>query len=269
MSKQDTRNQHYIPQTYLRGWETESAKAINNDKHKVYIFQDYLTQRIGDEKNIEKSVYLSDLTIQEDPNNVGDQDISDAIRFHISSYSGAETNPTKSNFLISKKGGTTLTAGKLDLDGDGNYDKAYGDDDPYGFGGATIDDVIYGEGKQVAYAANDADALISGEYYEEGSTTPVIEDDIHPILAKDYEDSFDLDNLVYGDNATSKAIGKTLADEEHYLNVDITIWVEGWQKFEVLDEQGQPTGKLSSVWDSNYIGSQFDVGFQFAINPAE
>lgn len=224
-----------------------------------------------DEKNIEKSVYLSDLTIQEDPNNAGDQDISDAIRFHISSYSGAEANPTKSNFLISKNGGTTLTAGKLDLDGDGLADQAYEDDDPYGFKGTDLDYVIYGDGQevaQVAYAASDEADLIEGEYYEEDNANPISED-VHPILAKAVEDSFELKNLVYGSDNASKAIGKTLADEEHYLNVDITIWVEGWQKFAVLDEQGQPTGKFSSVWDSNYIGSQFDVGFQFAIDPAE
>lgn len=222
-----------------------------------------------DEKNIAKKVYLSDLTIQEDPNNPGDQDISDAIRFHIASYSGAEANPTKSNFLISKNGGTTLTAGKLDLDGDGNPDKAYANDDPYGFGGSALDEIEYGEGAQVAYAASDANDLISGEYYEEDNATPVAEDDIHPILAKSYEDSLKLDNLVYGQNDTSKAIGETLADEANFLNVDITIWVEGWQKFAVLDEQGQPTGKYSSVWDASYIGSKFDVGFQFAIDPAE
>ena len=222
-----------------------------------------------DEKNIKKEVYLSDLTIQEDVNNTTGQDLSEAIRFHVASYSGAEANPQKSNFLISKNGGTTLTAGRLDLDGDKQSDKAYEDDDPYGFNGSTLDYVTYGDGKQVAYAASNATELISGQYYEEDVATPIDEDDIHPILAKD--DGASLTNKVYGDDDTSKAIGKTLADEEHYLNVEITIWVEGWQKFmsSETDDQGNTVEKISSSWDASYIGSKFDVGFQFAVDPAE
>ena len=38
-----------------------------------------------------------------------------------------------------------------------------------------------------------------------------------------------------------------------YLEVVITIWVEGWQEF-----AGSP------IWDVNYIDSQFDIGFEFA-----
>ena len=177
-------------------------------------------------ENIAKDVYLSDLYIASDANNAADKkDLSDAIRFHVSSNDG--TNQI--NRLISKQGGSVATNGKLDLDGDGNLDQAY-TGNKYGFGDDNeLVDVIYGEGNQVSYAADVDNGLIVGTN----------------------DENLDLDKLEL--DGASKSIGKTVASDSNYLKVNITIWVEGWQEF-----------AGSSIWDKDYIDSMFDVGFEFA-----
>ena len=177
-------------------------------------------------ENVAKDVYLSDLYIASDANNAADKkDLSDAIRFHISSNDG--TNQI--NRLISKQGGSVATNGKLDLDNDGNLDQAY-TGNKYGFGDDNeLVDVIYGEGNQVSYAADVDNGLIVGTN----------------------DENLDLDKLDL--DGVSKSIGKTVASDSNYLKVNITIWVEGWQEF-----------AGSSIWDKDYIDSTFDVGFEFA-----
>ena len=177
--------------------------------------------------NLAKDVYLSDLYIAADDANVaaGKKDLSDAIRFHIASDDGVN----QINRLISKKGETIATEGKLDLDGDDEIDQAY-TLDKYGFkDGSVLEDVVYGEGEQKAYAAK-----VDGG-----------------ILAGTNDDNLGLKDLEL--NGASKSIGKTLASNSEYLQVVITIWVEGWQEF-----------ADSPIWDVDYIGSQFDIGFEFA-----
>lgn len=177
-------------------------------------------------ENVAKDVYLSDLYIASDANNAADKkDLSDAIRFHVSSNDGN----SQINRLISKQGGSVATNGKLDLDNDGNLDQAY-TGNKYGFGDDNeLVDVIYGEGNQVSYAADVDNGLIVGTN----------------------DENLDLDKLEL--DGASKSIGKTVASDSNYLKVNITIWVEGWQEF-----------AGSSIWDKDYIDSMFDVGFEFA-----
>ena len=76
--------------------------------------------------NVSDEVYLSKMVIQEDVSNpTGKEDLSDAVRVHISASNGGATK------LISNNGQTTVTKGELDLDGDGNPDKVYPDE--FGF----------------------------------------------------------------------------------------------------------------------------------------
>ena len=178
------------------------------------------------ENNVAKDVYLSDLYIAADEaNGTEKKDLSDAIRFHVASNDG--TNQI--NRLISKNGGSIDTNGKLDVDDDGEIDQVYSGN-RYGFGSNNeLVDVVYGEGEQLSYAAK-----VNGG-----------------ILVETNENNLDLDGLEL--SGVSKSIGKTLADDSHYLAVTITIWVEGWQKFDD-----------SSVWAADYIDSAFDIGFEFA-----
>ncbi len=210
-----------------RGEYSKWEKADNTNYISLPLELRFVENNGSGENNIAKDVYLSDLYIAADDANTANnkKDLSSAIRFHVASDDG--TN--QKNFLISKNGGSIATNGKLDLDGDGEIDQAY-TGNKYGFGdGNALADVVYGEGNQVAYAAK-----VDGG-----------------ILAGTNDQDLDLDNLEL--DGASKSIGKTLASNSDFLEVEITIWIEGWQEFD-----GSP------IWDANYIDSQFDIGFEFA-----
>ena len=229
----------------------------------------YVSQGNSGPENTAFEVYLSELLLEQRTTNPATNDISEALRFHISSYSSA-TPAQKENRLVSKKGGTTITHGQLDLDGDGQPDKArpsssdkYGFDDDYSnpsvvtYGGVT---------KQFAYTAETFDDYGQGgrKYYDENDTLADEAANVYSLVAKSRsgkngDDLVDA-NLTYdAASGTSKSIGTTVAGDEAFLNVDITIWVEGWQKFENGSEH-------SSIWSKGFIGSSFNIGFEFAVN---
>lgn len=282
-----------------------------------------------------EDVYLSKLLIQEDRLNdeVSEHgDLSEAIRVHFSAYEeGDEAHAV--NHLVSKNGGTTQTHGRLKLGRGNDFDKAYADDDEFGFNGSTYDYVNYGgtSGEQKCYSAKVAQE--QGYYYDEeapasgwkslalasGDVAPDDADgedgdfyfdtveqklyqkdsgawaefvdvengtedpDLDTATAEDYffnsashklflkvephEETIDpalvsevTNSLEIADLSADKKIGTTIVtkDPQTYLNVDVTIWVEGWQKF-------NKNGLMSSIWGSEYVGAKFDVGFQFAV----
>ncbi|HHT67535.1 MAG TPA: hypothetical protein GX010_04910 [Erysipelotrichaceae bacterium] len=212
-----------------------------------YVARDGVKNESGiDDLNVAKPVYLSKLLIQEDAANAEDRkDLSEAVRVHISTIEH-EAAATKKDFLISKNGGETVTNGNLDLNADGQLDKAYPDDDPFGFETLEPTLVSYGSGKHVSYAAK-----------QDGSNYDV--DGIAPILVTRNEDTLKLTDLTFGEPPISKSIGSTVASETEYLNVVVTIWVEGWHKF-------NSGGGASSIWSADYINSKFNVGIQFAVD---
>ena len=180
-------------------------------------------EKDGSQVYAAKKLYLSDITIQKDPlANVEQLDISEAVRVHID-CGGVR-------HLISLSGGETLTNGKLDLDADTHNDKAYnGSDKRYGFDGGSLEEITYGAGKQASYSK--ADLLVTPN--DDLSLTGVSDD---------------------------KVIGQTAANANG-VDMQLTIWVEGWHAFE--------TGAYPSLWNSKYIDASFDVGLEFAVNPAE
>ncbi len=134
------------------------------------------------------------------------------------------------NRLISKNGGTLNTYAHLDLDGDGEDDVPY----EYDFGGNNNSGkVTYGKdgSKQESYAARVDDG----------------------ILVETNDEDLDLDKLDLDGVSKGKAIGLTKTSPDSYLEATITIWVEGWQEF-----------ANSSIWNDEYIGSMFDIKFEFA-----
>ena len=72
---------------------------------------------------------------------------------------------------------------------------------------------------------------------------------------------------------TSKCIGTTIGYdktkenwEQEYLNVTLTIWLEGWQSLPA-PTLSDPNA-VSPIWNAaDYIGSMFDIGIQFAVQP--
>ena len=218
-----------------------------------------------DAKNLAREVFLTDLLIQGDKANTADannlkKDLSDAIRFHINAYSDddAAIPANHKNFLISKNGGTTMTEGNLDLDGDGALDYKY-TSDKYGFGSDATQNLAYGEGFQTAFS-NETDERV-GTYHNAAGELGT-DEHVYPMVAE--SDSMNIvDDNKEWDTGKSKAIGSTIESESKFLNVDITIWVEGWQTFE------KTAGVYSPIWDGDsFIGSSFDVGFEFAIDTA-
>ena len=203
-----------------------------------YVERDGTLENNVDEKDVEKDVYLSDLTIQLDSTSpAGKRDISPALRIHFHSYTDGENNTQANvvNRLVSKNGGETATESALDLDKEPGNDVVY--DDIYNFNGnATASTVMYGAEtngtkKQISYAAADMVA---------GSAT----------------------NANLTSKTDAKKIGTTLASSSSFLNVTVTIWIEGWHALPVSTAQNADT---SAIWSEDFIGSLFDVGMQFAI----
>ena len=224
-----------------------------------------------DAKNIEKKVYLSKLLLQEDVNNDAVEakgDISDAVRVHVSSAynDGADK---KDNRLISKKGGTTITHGVLDLDNDGKTDQEFPDGDEFGFDHTAADlvDIKYGgnTSEQHAFAANSTGG--DSSYFDDADVAQ--NETVYPALVGSdgnvltSTDSMNVPNL----GSVDKFIGKTMEDEDHFLTVTVTIWVEGWHRFDYSSREGSP--KFDAIWnEKDLINAKFDLGIQFAVQDA-
>ena len=231
-----------------------------------------------DAKNVSKEVYLTKVLIQEDANNAtGKGDLSNAVRVHINSSDGNQTK----NRLISNLGKEMATKGKLDIDGDTKNDQIYPDGDEFGFEHDDNDliDVIYGddgndatEEIQRSYKADATDAVAGVKYTSEEIAAAQEGDDAYGKTTNDWKVEPVFPALVYSRNnhlykdsnadhnpEANQSIGSTLASDSSYLTVRVTIWVEGWQKFD-----NAPT----AIWDTKYIDSKFNVGIQFAVQDA-
>ncbi len=294
-----------LPKFYknpVRGFEervsytSESwAKADNSMYVQIpleiaFIEYDGVKKGEEDKEYLEKDVYLSDLLIQgdwqndEDPDNLK-KDLSSAIRVHISSYRDDDDSEGHAesafNRLISQQGGSILTEGYLDLDGDTFEDTFIDGDDGshYGFGNsvsiaAKTKKVIYGEGIQTAYKAG-KDVVENSKYKNLAGED--VNENIYPAVVKSVNNSMVLDENDFeyqkagAAEKTSKSIGRTIGYdktkdnwEQEYLNVTLTIWLEGWQTLPA-PTQVDPNA-VSSIWNAaDYIGSMFDVGIQFAV----
>ena len=212
-----------------------------------------------------KDVYLSDLRIAKIANDTTHSDISDAIRVHFSSIQDdANVNTTK-NFLVSKKGGTTDTHGYLDIDAEEGLDYTYPDSDPYGVNGSDKQFIDYGQsGQQVAFSA-EKDQRAGSYYNYQGTLTN--EQTVYPlVVGNEATNKAKLAKLEY-DTGASKCIGTTTDTVGKYLNVTVTIWIEGWQKLaQSTNGNNQPTD-YNAVWDAaKFVASEFEVSFEFAVD---
>ena len=102
---------------------------------------------------LSKNLYLTDLTLEDATSGL---DLSDALRVHI--HTSANTN-----FLIAKTAEQTVTAAKLDLNGDGEDDQTEGYEWETG-----REDITYGEGKQTSYKASDIVATDNNGTIQDG-----------------------------------------------------------------------------------------------------
>ena len=182
------------------------------------------------------NLYLTNLEIVslDDNNALDNSDLYKAIRVQIAT----EDN----NFLFaSDKDSTdteieTDTFGSLDLNNDGELDKTEG----YEWtSGRTVG--VYGtaDSTQTSYNVA-ADGVLA--------------------------DDSDLNAIDAGDHGL---IGEIEADAENGgLEVTVTIWIEGWQKLEKIEEDNyddKQSAESSAVWSADdYVGANFGVGMRFA-----
>lgn len=215
---------------------SEWKKADNHNYISLPLKLRYVDHMEGDSVVCSKQqVYLTKLSITNDSESL---DITESIRFHITSFNKNDKDNTTINRLISKNGGKILTHGSLDLDGDGN-DDVIRPDGRYDFNGGDPQIVDYGEGEQESFVAS-ADADEANEHF--------------PILAEFNDETSSLEKLFYN-GSESKSIGITGLEKEDVLNVIITIWIEGWQNL-----------SSSSIWDSDTVGANFNIDFEFTAN---
>lgn len=181
---------------------------------------------------LQNDVYLTDVTIMDASASL---DLSDAIRVHVATTYG---NDQHKYFLFAKSVEQTAVGGYLDIDNDGAYDTSGYEWDS--------NKIIYG------------DATDNGD----GTCTPA------------YQTSYlaDDSSVVAGltangdiDTTTGTSIGTTSATNGQYLQVTVTIWLEGWAILQ-YGATGNAQGANKQVWNSaKYTSKDFHVGLTFGV----
>ena len=182
-------------------------------------------------------VFLTDVTIQDASSNSG-LDLSNAIRVHLATTYEDEGQIKNKYFLFAKETTSTDVGGYLDLDSDGEYDtKGYSWDDK----------IIYGE------ATKNPDDSLTPAVQESYSVNDPTD---HSIIAAVSDK---------GELSQGTSIGKTSAANNHYLEVKVTIWLEGWAMLHNgVASNADPTD--TQVWDNEtYTNKKFNVGLTFGV----
>ena len=193
------------------------------------------------ENDLANDVYLTDLTIQ-DANNSG-VDLSNAIRVHISSSYQDNGSDAAKNFLFAKNSTDIEVGGFLNLFGGDENDQA-----GYEWEKHTC---VYGGGE---LKTDDQGNIVQPEQCINVPHQTSYKADDPTIVAKNADDNFE--------NCTS--IGKTSANNDQYLKLTVSIWLEGWS----LLTNGVASTTNASVWDAqSYIGKKFNVGMTFEVAP--
>ena len=176
-------------------------------------------------KLAEKDVYLSQIVLADA---VNDKSVSDALRVHLAMNKGVPN--VEKNILISKV--STGSEGlnlwdQLDLDADGKIDTEGG----WAWNEGKDNTVTYGTSGQKQYTKG-------------------------------------IDQVVLGHDAaidTSKLICKTSTDAANPTKITVTVWLEGWHKFDTGKVDPQTSEHIySSLWDpTKMAGYNVNVGLEF------
>ncbi len=124
-----------------------------------------------------------------------------------------------------------MTVGNLDLNGDDNLDKSY--------------DLTDAEEHAAMYSFGENYAT-KGTLIAYGSV---------PNQTDNNQKSYSASSIL------SQKLGTTSTEDDKFLNVLVTIWLEGWQQ---LPKASDTDEEKSSMWDLvKTVDSKFDVGMQF------
>jgi len=174
----------------------------------------------------DKSIYLTDLTLQKDSTEEATKDLSSALRVHFDSTSKQ---------LWSKDGSTPVTSAKLDLDNDPGVDVIR--DTRYNWSGVTYEEGVYGDAKIVDTKRAVDDGAVVESYNASAKNTadsPMANDETAALT-------------------TTNAIALGTTNDSGMLDIKVTIWLEGWSLL-----------GGSAIWSENFANSKFNVGMSFA-----
>lgn len=178
----------------------------------------------GQEAYIAKKLYFEDFVINFTGNaGASETAFKDALRFQFDQINGSASSILLSNTARS----SMKLGGKLDLNGDGNFDKTH------------------------AYEWQDATETVYGDESLVQTTAAIA----------DYKGTLTNGKLVAGSNelGTTVAAASGAYAKASALHFKVTMWLEGW------DATG--TTAATSIWDAiDYIGS-FQIGMTFGITP--
>ena len=188
------------------------------------------------DKIANEKIYLADLEILDgNAAQSGKADMSSALRVHFSSTT---SKLFAKGANATAKTVSTVTHGKLDLNGDGLDDKVSG--------------IIYDE---------DHDTRSDCDY---GAKLNGVDIDSDPTdsTEENFQDAYNsLYAGYYVDDTASTLVAGTdnyvlgVTDQNGELAVTVTIFLEGWQSI-----------NAKNAWEDNTIGSEFKVGMRFVCN---
>lgn len=198
------------------------------------------------EANKAQDIYMNDLTIvhhKANETDTGTYDLSGAIRVHVNA-GGTETGAVNTLFAKSDAATVSTTTYKtLDVNNDGKMDLARTNES-----GDVYYDFNEPSETRTATKYGDSTKATQTAYGNKATSSAKIVSDANGVLDK-------TDKIKLG----------TLSSEGT-LDVTVTIWLEGFHELTAATgnaERGE-SDTLGSIWDSNYIGSQFNVGMTFA-----
>lgn len=157
--------------------------------------------------------------------NNGSIDLANAIRVH---FDAKATDGTHKYFLFAKNVTSTSVGGYLDVNNDGKLD-------PAGYEWESGNCVYGGTGLvQTSYkAVNDADGIIATD--------------------------------TKGQLSGGTSFGKTSSSSSSYLEITVTIWLEGWALLNTGNTGNVQTSN-TAVWNSaTYASKDFNVGMTFGV----
>lgn len=194
------------------------------------------------QKYLSNDVYLTDLTIQ----NTGSIDLANSVRVHFAStYYDNNGNEQHKNFLFAKSVESTRVGDLLDLNDDGEPDTSdYFDTELCVYGGS--------DGSPVISDILDSNNNVIGQKLD------------NPLLQTSYT-ATDTDMIATdtkGVLSGGTSLGNTSATEGQYMQVVVTVWLEGWAQL----QNGSSGSTNSAVWDSaSYAEKAFNVGMTFGV----
>lgn len=180
-------------------------------------------------------VYLTDVTIEDA---VSGLDLSNAIRVHVATTWTENSQENHNYFLFAKSATSTEVGGYLDLDNDGVIDRnGYEwDQSNHLYGGGTVNEQgeITTPLVQTSYLANDSTIIAT-----ESAT---------------------------GELSGGTSIGKTGLSSSDYLQVTITVWLEGWAMLATPETGNADQANSARIWKSaSYAHKDFHVGISFGV----